>query len=339
MLFSLVCSIILNIMTKHNSKYHSKPKLLDQVSQLMIRRNYSPRTINAYTRWIKRFIIHNNKIHPLKLSEKHVSEFLTFLAVERKVSPSTQNQALQSILFLYAQVLQKPVGWIDDFQRPRRASHLPTVFSKNEVKQILDNVNGIHWLVLSLIYGAGLRLSECLRLRIKDIDFEYKQIKIHDGKGHKDRITVLPERLIPHLKKQIEQVKITHDRDLNLGYGLTVLPYALGRKYKNMAREFSWQYIFIAKSVIVDKENNMIRRYHIHGTSIQKVFKRTLLNTGINKHGSTHTLRHSFATHLLEDGYDIRTIQELLGHKSVKTTMLYTHVMNKGGMGVRSPLD
>jgi len=194
-------------------------------------------------------------------------------------------------------------------------------------------------LILSLIYGAGLRLSECLRLRVKDIDFEYKQITIHDGKGHKDRITVLPERLITHLKKQIEHVRTVHNSDLERGYGATVLPYALGRKYKNIAKEFSWQYIFIAKSVIMDRENDMIRRYHIHGTSIQKVFKRTHLKAGITKHGSTHTLRHSFATHLLEDGYDIRTIQELLGHKSVKTTMLYTHVMNKGGMGVRSPLD
>ena len=326
-------------MTGKYSKYHSKPKLLYQVSRLMQRRNYSPRTINTYTRWIKRFIIHNNKTHPLKLGEKQVSEFLTFLAVERKVSPSTQNQALQSILFLYAQVLQEPTGWIDDFQRPRRASNLPTVFSKNEVKQILDNVDGIHWLILSLIYGAGLRLSECLRLRVKDIDFEYKQITIHDGKGHKDRITVLPERLIPHLKKQLEHVRTVHNRDLEQGYGATVLPYALARKYKNIAKEFSWQYLFIAKGVIMDRENDMIRRYHIHGTSVQKVFKRALRNAGISKHGSTHTLRHSFATHLLENGYDIRTIQELLGHKSVKTTMLYTHVMNKGSMGVRSPLD
>ncbi|MCH8011797.1 MAG: integron integrase [Candidatus Marinimicrobia bacterium] len=326
-------------MTDKYSKYHSKPKLLDQVSRLMQRRNYSPRTIKTYTSWIKRFIIHNNKILPLKLGEKQVSEFLTFLAVERKVSPSTQNQALQSILFLYAQVLKKPVGWIDGFKRPRRAIHLPTVFSKNEVKQILDNVSGIHWLILNLIYGAGLRLSECLRLRIKDIDFEYKQITIHDGKGHKDRITVLPERLIPHLKRQIENVRIVHDKDLGRGCGATVLPYALAQKYRNIAREFSWQYIFIAKSVIKDQENDMLRRYHIHGTSVQKVFKRTLRKSGITKHGSTYTLRHSFATHLLEDGYDIRTIQELLGHKSVKTTMLYTHVMNKGGMGVRSPLD
>lgn len=326
-------------MTTQNSKYHSKPKLLIQVSQLMQRRNYSPRTIKTYTSWIKRFIIHNNKIHPLKLGEKQVSEFLAFLAVERKVSPSTQNQALQSILFLYSQVLQKPVDWIDDFKRPRRAIHLPTVFSKGEVKQILGNVDGVHWLILCLIYGAGLRLSECLRLRVKDIDFEYMQISIHDGKGHKDRTTVLPERLIPHLKKQIEHVRTVHNSDLERGYGTTVLPYALARKYKNIAREFIWQYIFIAKSVINDQENDMIRRYHIHGTSVQKVFKRTLRKSGITKHGSTHTLRHSFATHLLEDGYDIRTIQELLGHKSVKTTMLYTHVMNKGGMGVRSPLD
>ena len=330
---------ILNIMTSKNSKYQSKPKLLDQLARLMQQRNYSPRTIKTYSNWIKRFIIYNNKIHPLNLGEKQVSQFLTFLAVDRKVSPSTQNQALQSILFLYSQILKKPVGWISEYQRPRRASHIPAVFSRSEVKLILENVTGIQWLILSLLYGAGLRLSECLRLRINDIDFDYKQIIIHDGKGHKDRVSLLPERLISHLKTQIEIVHAIHDGDLKQGLGATVLPYALVRKYKNIAREFKWQYVFIAKSLLWDEENQMHRRYHIHGTSAQKMFKRALRKAGITKHGSTHTLRHSFATHLLEDGYDIRTIQELLGHKSIKTTMLYTHVMNKGGLGVRSPLD
>lgn len=325
-------------MKSENSKYHSKPKLLEQIKWIMRTKNYSPRTIKTYTQWIKRFILFNNKNHPKYLNQKEISNFITYLAVEKNVSPSTQNQALQSILFLYKNVIKKEIRWIN-IPRAKRSNHIPVVFSKNEVQEILNNVKGVFKLILSLMYGSGLRLSECLRLRVKDIDFEYKQIIVRDGKGQKDRVTLLSESLIDELKKQIGKVNVIHKKDIEKGRGETVLPFALERKYPNAGKEFSWQYIFIAKGYIRNSGSKHKQRYHIHNSTVQKVFKKVLREAKIYKAASTHSLRHSFATHLLENGYDIRTIQELLGHKDVRTTMIYTHVMNKGGFGVRSPLD
>lgn len=326
-------------MNKQNSKYHSRPKLLESVKQVMRTKNYSPRTIKTYRQWIKRFILFHDKKHPKYLQENDVVNFLTYLAVELNVSPSTQNQALQAILFLYKNIVKKGIGWIKNFPRAKRSLHIPTVFSKKEVQTLLSYTNGIINIILSLMYGSGMRLSECLRLRIKDIDFDYKQIILRDGKGSKDRVTLLPQSLIPIILKQIERVKQIHQKDIEKGFGETVLPFALKRKYPNAAKEFSWQYVFIAKGYVFDEDTQKYRRYHIHNSTVQRAFKSALKQTKIMKHASTHTLRHSFATHLLEDGYDIRTVQELLGHKDVRTTMIYTHVMNKGGFGVRSPLD
>jgi len=305
----------------------------------MITRNHSPRTINAYVNWMKQYIRFHNVKHPVNMGEEEVTRFLSWLAVERKVSPSTQKQALNALVFLYKHVLQRPLGRLKSYERPRLRNTMPVVLSKWETRTILAQTEGIYQLILNLIYGSGLRLSECLRLRVKDIDFDYGQLIIRDGKGHKDRVTILPDSCVQALKDQINFVKTVHEKDLQAGYGATVLPYALSRKYPNAATEFAWQYVFIAKSPVYDRKNKMVRRYHIHGSMVQKRFKKALLASGVNKQASTYTLRHSFATHLLEAGYDIRTIQELLGHKSVKTTMIYTHVMNKGGMGVRSPLD
>ncbi len=314
-------------------------KLLDKVKQSMIRRNYSPRTIKTYTSWMKRYIIFHGKQHPKNLNAAHIRDYLTYLSVKRYVAPSTQNQALQALLFLYKEVLFHDVGWIDQFVRPKRSKHLPVVFSKTEIKHILEQLSGVHHLIVSVIYGTGLRISECLRLRIKDVDFERKQLIVRDGKGNKDRVTVLPDSLISALKKQVDRTLDIHGKDILNGGGETVLPHALERKYPKATKSPGWQYVFIAKGFIRDPDTGKVKRYHIHNSTIQKVFKNALNNAGIHKMGSVHSLRHSFATHLLESGYDIRTIQEMLGHKSVQTTMIYTHVMQKGYLGVISPLD
>lgn len=326
-------------MNIQNSKYHSSPKLLERVRWVMRTKNYSPRTIKTYQQWIKRFILFHNKKHPKFLQEKDVVDFLTYLAVELNVSPSTQNQALQAILYLYKNVEKKEIGWVKNFPRAKRSLHIPTVFSKKEVQLLLSHTNAVINIILSLMYGSGMRLSECLRLRIKDIDFDYKQIIVRDGKGSKDRVTLLPQSLIPIIQKQIERVRQIHQKDIEKGFGETVLPFALKKKYPNAAKEFCWQYVIIAKGYVFNEETQKYRRYHIHNSTVQRAFKSALKQTKIMKHASTHTLIHNFATHLLEDGYDIRTVQELLGHKDVRTTMIYTHVMNKGGFGVRSPLD
>lgn len=306
---------------------------------VMRTRNYSPRTIKTYVQWMKRYILFHNKTHPEKMGEKEIGLFLMYLAVKKNVSPSTQNQALQAILFLYKDVLEKKVGWIKNIKRPKRRPHLPVVFSRREVNEILARTKGVYWLILSLIYGSGLRLSECLRLRIKDVDFDYKQVLVRDGKGMKDRITILPNTLIAPLKEQMKKIEMIHTTDLKNGFGAAVLPYALGKKYPHAEKALGWQYLFMANGFVSEKNDSVKRRYHIHNSSVQKAFKKALQDSGIVKMGSVHSLRHSFATHLLENGYDIRTIQELLGHKSVKTTMIYTHVMNQGVMEVRSPLD
>ncbi len=316
-----------------------QPKLLDQVRDAIRVRHYSIRTEEAYLQWIKRFIYFHNKKHPKDMGEPEVTAFLTDLAVEKNVSASTQNQALSALLFLYKEVLSLEIDWINDVVRAKKPKRLPVVLTKPEVNLLLSEITGINSLIARLMYGTGMRLMEAIRLRVKDIDFEYHSINIRDGKGGKDRKTVLPEILLLELHKQIHHVKTLHDTDLNEGYGEVYLPFALSRKYPNAARELAWQYVFPSHKRSIDPRSNKIRRHHIDEKTIQRAIKNALRNIGLTKPVTSHTLRHSFATHLLEDGYDIRTIQDLLGHKDVKTTMIYTHVMNKGGRGVISPLD
>ncbi len=315
-----------------------KPKLLDQVRITLRTNHYSKKTEESYTSWIKQFIIFNNKTHPDKLGPEEIKNFINHLAVSRHVSSSTQNQALQGVLYLYKNILKKEVGWIEDIKHATRVKHLPVVFSKREVIKIFEHLEGIPKLVVSLLYGGGLRLAEGLNLRIKDLDLDYKQIIVRDGKGEKDRHTILPVSIIADLKKHLNNVFKQHKRDLAIGRGETILPYALKRKYPNAGKEFGWQYVFPADKFIKEKESGLVFRYHVHETTIQRTVKEAIKKSGVNKPGSSHTFRHSFATHLLENGSDIRTIQELLGHQSVKTTMIYTHVLNRG-IGVKSPLD
>lgn len=313
-------------------------KLLDRVRVELRTRHYSLKTEKAYTGWIRRFILFHNKKHPKDMGAEEIKLFINNLATNLKVSASTQNQALQGILFLYRDILKKDVGWINEIKRSSKIKHLPIVFSKKEVIQIFECFNGVPKLIVSLLYGSGLRLSEALRLRVKDIDFDYNQIIVRDGKGEKDRHTILPKSIIPDLKIHLNEVYRKHKKDLNIGRGDTILPYALKRKYPNAGKEFGWQYVFPADKFVKDKESRLIFRFHIHESTIQRAVKEAIKKAGINKPGSPHTFRHSFATHLLENRYDIRTIQELLGHQSVRTTMIYTHVLNQG-LGVRSPLD
>lgn len=316
----------------------SRPKLLDEVRTYLRVNHYSKKTEEAYTSWIKQFIIFNNKTHPEKLGSLEIKNYLNFLAEKKNVSASTQNQALQGILFLYKNILKKEVGWIDEIKFAQRKKHLPVVLSKREVAQVFNFLEGTNKIIVSLLYGSGLRLSEALRLRVKDIDFDYRQILVRDGKGEKDRHTILPDSVVPELKKHLNRVYLIHKEDLRKGKGETILPYALSKKYPNAGKEFGWQYAFPADKYIKDKDSGLVIRWHIHESTIQRAVKEAIRKAGITKPASPHTFRHSFATHLLENGYDIRTIQELLGHQSVKTTMIYTHVLNRG-LGVRSPLD
>jgi integron integrase len=293
------------------------PKLLDQIKTELRARHYSLRTEKVYINWIRKYIIFHNKQHPSQLGINEIHSFINHLAVVKKVSVSTQNQALQSILFLYKQILKTEIGWIEEIKRVERIKHIPVVFSREEAKNILSYMKGVTRLIASLLYGSGLRLNECLRLRVKDIDFDYKQIIIRDGKGEKDRRTTLPLTLMPALQKQIRKVKQTHQDDLKKGLGKAPLPYALGQKYPNAGKEFGWQFLFPTENLSYDKTLKFKFRYHIHSSTIQKAIKEALRKSEINKPGSPHTFRHSFATHMLETGYDIRTVQELLGHKDV----------------------
>lgn len=323
---------------ENRNRTSAKPKLLDEVRTYLSVKHYSKKTEEAYIRWIKDFILFNNKIHPKKLGKEEIQKYLNHLSIARNVSASTQNQALQGILFLYENILKKEIGWITDIKKSTRVKHLPVVFSRNEASKIINNLTGIPKLFISLLYGTGMRLSEGLRLRIKDIDFEMNQIIVRDGKGEKDRITILPQKLIPELKDHIRKVKNLHEMDLKKGFGEVTLPYALSKKYPSASKEFGWQYVFPAKSLVADNHNKRKVRRHIHESIIQKEIRKAIKISGIEKPGSTHTFRHSFATHLLDAGYDIRTVQEILGHKSVRTTQIYTHIL-KTVMGVKSPLD
>lgn len=312
-------------------------KLLEQVRHSIRLKHYSLRTEEAYIFWIKKYIRFHNLRHPSEMREAEVQQFLTHLAVAQTVAASTQNQALAAILFLYRNVLGIELQNIDAV-RAKKPKRLPVVFTQAEVREILGRLGGIPFIIASLLYGSGLRLTEALRLRVKDIDFQTNQITVREGKGEKQRVTMLPQTVKESLKVHLEAVKKIHEEDLRNGFGEVYLPFALERKYKNAAKEWRWQYVFPASRISVDPRSQKKRRHHLSDDTLQRPVKQAIMSAGLPKTGSCHSLRHSFATHLLENHYDIRTVQELLGHKDVSTTMIYTHVLNKG-TNVRSPLD
>ena len=316
-----------------------KPKLLTQVRNFIRTLHYSLRTEEAYIYWIQRYILFHNKRHPEEMGEFEIGQFLTHLAVEKNVAASTQNQALCAIVFLYKNVLRIELGKFQEIQWAKKPKKLPVVFTQSEVQKVIGQLRGIHWLMAMILYGSGLRLNECVRLRVKDIDFGYKQIMVNNGKGDKDRVTMLPEAIIDPLKKHLDFVRELFKKDIRDGFDSVQMPYALEKKYQNAGREFGWRFVFPADRISTDPRSGIKRRHHIHESVLPKAVKNALRVSRIYKHAGCHNFRHSFATHLLESGYDIRTVQVLLGHKNVNTTMIYTHVMNKGGYGVKSPAD
>lgn len=303
------------------------------------RRGYSLRTEEAYEQWVLRFLFFNKPRAAAELGASEIVRFLEHLAIERHVSPSTQNQALNALVFFYAETLGQPLGDLNSFKRAKRPKRLPVVLTRDEVKDLMAKLNGVDALMAKLMYGTGMRLMECTRLRVKDIDFNYKQIVVRDAKGSKDRVVPLPLTVVELVREHLRDVKKLHDEDLKKGFGKVYLPSALARKSKNANRDWIWQYAFPSARLSVDPRSSKTRRHHRHENSLQKAIKRAAHDAVITKKVSSHTLRHSFATHLIEAGYDIRTIQELLGHVDVSTTMIYTHVLNRGGKGVKSPLD
>jgi integron integrase len=317
-----------------------KVKLLDQVRQATRFKHYSVRTEQAYVHWIKKFILFHGKQHPSAMGADEVRSFLNHLANAANVAASTQNQAFSALLFLYKEVLRQQLPWIDNVERVKRPAKLPVVLTQDEVHAVFSKMSGTIGLMAQVLYGCGLRLMECVQLRVKDIDFGYRQITIRDAKGGRDRRTMLPESLIDPLRRHIEKRRLLHEEDLAAGHGAAPLPGALARKYPNAPRELGWQYVFPSRLHLGEINGSVQQyRFHIAETLLQRELKNAVRKAGIRKPATCHTLRHSFATHLLENGYDIRTVQELLGHKDVTTTMIYTHVLNKPGLGVRSPLD
>ena len=315
------------------------PRLIDRVRLAIRARHYSTRTEEAYVAWIKRFIFFHGKRHPVEMGAEEVTCFLSSLALRERVSASTQNQALSALLFLYQRVLQQDLPWLDRIVRAKRPSRLPVVLTQAEVQAVLAHLRGTPRIMATLLYGAGLRLMECARLRVKDVDFASNQILVRDGKGQKDRATLLPGTSKADLARHLEAMRQQHQRDLSQGAGWVALPGALERKYPNAGREWAWQWVFPVTSCYIDRETGKRRRHHLHESVVQRAMKEAVRQAGISKPATPHTLRHSFATHLLEDGYDIRTVQELLGHNDVSTTMIYTHVLNRGPAAVRSPAD
>lgn len=316
-------------------------KLLEQMRDVMRLKHYSLRTERTYCDWVARYIRFHRLRHPREMAEVEVSEFLTSLARDGNVAASTQNQALSALLFLYKQVLKQEFGWLEGVERAKKPVRLPVVLARDEVHKIFAHLQGTPRLMAGLLYGSGLRLMECARLRVKDIDFAYAHVIVRDGKGAKDRITMLPLNLAAPLQRHLEKVRLQHEEDVEVGCGAVFLPHALARKYPNAAREWAWQYVFPSSRLSLDPRapKEPKRRHHVEESALQLAVKKAVIASGVAKPATCHTLRHSFATHLLENGYDIRTVQELLGHKDVSTTMIYTHVLNKPGMGVRSPLD
>ena len=329
-------------MQSESGSLRTKPRLFDQVREVMRFKHYSIRTEEAYLGWIRRFILFHGKRHPEALGTEEVRAFLTALAVKGKVAAPTQNQALSALLFLYGQVLKKEIGWLADVERAQRPPKLPVVCAPEEVRAILRAVRGgTPRLMAHLLYGSGLRLMECVRLRVKDVDLAYNRIVVRDGKGNKDRITMLPVRLCQPLERHLRKVQALHEEDAEEGFGRVYLPFALERKYTRASGEWAWQYVFPAARRSRDPRDPEApeRRHHVSELVLQRAVKEAVRRSGVAKPVTCHTFRHSFATHLLENGYDIRTVQELLGHKDVSTTMIYTHVLNKPGIGVKSPLD
>lgn len=316
-----------------------KPRLLEEVRRRLRVKHYSLRTETIYIGWIKRFILANGKRHPRDMGATDLERFLSTLAVQGQVASSTQNQALSALLFLYREVLGIDLPWMENVVRAKRPRRLPTVLSREEVQALLAQLDGRPWLLVSLLYGTGMRLMECLRLRVKDVDFARNEITVRDGKGGKDRRTVLPKSLVEPLQREVERARVIHADDLLAGFGAVWLPHALARKYPNAPRDFGWQYMFPAVHRSVDPRDGVERRHHFDDGMLSRALKSARLRAGISKPLSAHTLRHSFATHMIEAGYDIRTVQELLGHKDVATTQIYTHVLNRGAGGVMSPLD
>jgi integron integrase len=313
--------------------------LLDQMRDVLRLKHMSLRTEEAYVTWVKRFILFHHKRHPKEMGAPEIRAFLTRLAVQGKVAASTQNGALNALLFLYRQVLKQPFPELGEIERAKRPQRVPTVFTHEEVQAVLAQLSGMNALMASLLYGAGLRLMECIRLRVHNLHFTYHQITVHEGKGARDRVTMLPRALAEPLQRHLAKVKLLHEEDLLAGYGDVYLPYAFARNEPHAGISWLWQYVFPAVKRSVDPRSGIERQHHVSEAVLQKAVKYTIRRAGIPKHGGCHTLRHSFATHLLENGYDIRTVQELLGHKDVSTTMLYTHVLQRGGRAVRSPHD
>lgn len=314
-------------------------RLLDEARAACRLRHFSLRTEQAYVAWIKRYIFFHNKQHPRQMGEDEIRQFISHLAVEHSIAASTQTVALSALLFLYRDVLKIELKYVANIERARKPKRLPSVLTRQEIQRIFANLEGTHWLIAGLLYGSGLRLMECLRLRVKDLDFSYSQITVRDGKGEKDRVTMLPSKLRRPLTSHLLAVKTLHEQDVAAGYGEVFLPYALARKYPGASRQWAWQYVFPSAHRSIDPRSGKEGRHHLSETTVQKAVKSAIRRSGVSKHASCHTFRHSFATHLLERSYDIRTVQELLGHKDVRTTMVYTHVLNRGGRGVESPID
>jgi len=318
---------------------NDQPRLLDLVRDQIRVKHYSIRTEKSYISWIKQYIHFHKLRHPKALCVKDVEAFLTYLAVKRKVSAATQNQALSALLFLYRSVLGIKLPNVEDVVRAKLPEKLPVVFTRDEALSVINHLDGTLQLMVQLLYGSGLRLMECTRLRVKDVEFSYKHIMVRNGKGAKDRITVLPDFLISPLTRHLEKIQHLHDVYLSKEQGTVYMPYALDRKYPNAAKEWAWQYVFPADTLSVDPRSGIKQRHHINEKRVQRAVKDAIRKAGIHKLASCHTFRHSFATHLLEMGYDIRTVQDLLGHKDIRTTQIYTHVLNKPGISVFSPLD
>jgi len=314
------------------------PRLLDQLSHAIRAKNFSYRTEQAYAMWVKQFIRYHNLQHPKDMREPEIEDFLSHLVLKRNVSPNTQSQALSALLFLYRNVLNIELSPLNSVTRAKKKQKIPVVLTPDEVKNILTHLDHPYWLLACLMYGSGLRLMESLRLRVKDLDFTYKSICVRNGKGNKDRIVTLPEELIEPLSVQIEQARILHKKDLSDGFGKTTLPFALSKKYTNAASEFGWQYVFPSHQRSRNPQTGQEGRHHIHEQSLQRQVKRAVRLSPTNKPASCHSFRHSFATHLLERGADIRTVQEQLGHSDIRTTQIYTHVLKRGGLAVLSPL-
>lgn len=315
-----------------------KSPFLNQIAEAIRVRQYSIRTEKAYLHWAYRYILFHGKRHPKDMGDQEVVAFLTYLASQRNVAASTQNQALNALVFMYKNVLDKPLGELTDVARSKKPKKLPLVLTACEVKRVIDQLEGKYWLIGCLLYGSGLRLMECLRLRVQDLNFEQRSLFVHSGKGAKDRVVTLADELVIPLKRHLESVKTLHERDLERGFGQVYLPNALARKYPNAPGEWKWQFVFPSERISTDPRSNVKRRHHLYEASVQRAIKVAVRRSGINKSASCHTLRHSFATHLLERGMDIRTIQEQLGHSDIRTTQIYTHVIGRGGSAVMSPL-